>query len=369
MKKIKVLYIITSLGLGGAEKLLLSYLKRLNPVRYNFYVCTLRDKPDDLKPEISHYAQVYNLNMKNKFNPLTIFSLLKVIKTIRPDIIHTHLFQPRIYASIAHLFNRKSVLITQKHSVVNPKKHHFFLILEMICILLNKKIVAISESVKDSLRRYELIPASKILVLPNGIDYMEFNSNMNKNKIQLKKGLILGTVGRVEKSKGIEYLLKAMPKILAKFPDTRLEILGEGSEMENLKYLSNKLKISNSVIFFGKLVNPIPNYSRMDIFILPSILEGFGIVLLEAMAMGIPVVATNVHGIKEVVINGESGILVPPKSADAIADAIFNIIERPELSKKLIEQGLLRAKLFDVQLHLKKLENLYYSLLGAESYL
>ena len=107
----------------------------------------------------------------------------------------------------------------------------------------------------------------------------------------------------------------------------------------------------------------------MDIFILPSILEGFGIVLLEAMAMGIPVVATNVHGIKEVVINGESGILVPPKSADAIADAIFNIIERPELSKKLIEQGLLRAKLFDVQLHLKKLENLYYSLLGAESYL
>jgi glycosyltransferase involved in cell wall biosynthesis len=233
---------------------------------------------------------------------------------------------------------------------------------------LNKKIIAISESVKASLHKYELIPAKKIIVLTNGIDFLEFNSNMSKNKQEVEKGLVLGTVGRVEKTKGLDYLLNAMPKILERYPDARLEIIGDGSELEHLKILSKKLKISNSVFFFGKLVNPIPSYNRMDIFILPSILEGFGIVLLEAMAVGIPVVATNVHGIKEVVINGESGILVPPKNADAIADAVFKIIEQPELSEKLIEQGLLRARLFDVQVNLKKLENLYYSLLGAESY-
>jgi glycosyltransferase involved in cell wall biosynthesis len=159
-----------------------------------------------------------------------------------------------------------------------------------------------------------------------------------------------------------------MKKILARYPNTRLEIIGDGSALEDLKALSKKLNISNSVKFFGKLANPIPIYNRMGIFILPSVLEGFGIVLLEAMAAGIPVIASNVDGIKEVVVDGESGILVPPKNPDAIADAVFRIIEQPQLANKFVEQGLLRAKLFDVRSHLKKLENFYYSLLGAESY-
>ncbi len=106
----------------------------------------------------------------------------------------------------------------------------------------------------------------------------------------------------------------------------------------------------------------------MDIFILPSILEGFGIVLLEAMAAGIPVVASDVDGIREVVIQGESGILIPPKNPDAIASAVIQLIENPQLVKNLVENGLKRARLFDVQDHIMKLESLYSNLLGAESY-
>jgi glycosyltransferase involved in cell wall biosynthesis len=180
--------------------------------------------------------------------------------------------------------------------------------------------------------------------------------------------MIIGAVCRLEPQKGLSYLLLAMKIILAKFPETRLEIVGDGSLLGELQDLNKKLGISNSVFFFGKFAEVIPFYNRMDIFVLPSLYEGFGIVLLEAMASGVPVVATNVDGIKEVIIDGESGILIPPKSPEAIAGAVIKIIENPQLASGLIEQGFKRARLFDIQEHVMKIDNLYTNLLGVESY-
>jgi len=368
MKKTKILYVITSLGIGGAENLLLSYLKNLDRKKYNFFVCCLRDKPDDLISEISEYAQIINMKMKSKFNPFVVFRLSRVIKEIEPQIIHTHLFQPRIYATFAHLLHRRSVLITHKHSIVNPRKHHIFLLLELAAISFNKKVVAISDSVKESLCKYEFIPNSKIFVLANSIDFLKFNEGFKNKRYLIEKSIVIGTVGRVERVKGINYLLLAMKILLGQYPNAKLEVIGEGSQLDELKLLAEKIGISNSVIFFGKLANPIPNYRKMDVFVLPSLLEGFGLVLLEAMAAGIPVVATNVHGIKEVIVDGKCGILVPPKNPEAIAKAITRIIENHQLRKELVDEGLNRARSFDIREHLLKLENLYNILLGVESY-
>jgi len=368
MGKIKILYVITSLGLGGAEKLLLYYLKNLDKQKYSLYVCCFRERPDDFNEEMSKYAKIINLKIENKFNPVIIFYIWKLIREIKPDIIHTHLFQPRVYTSIANLFNNRSVLITQKHSIVNPKKHNIFILFEMISIWMNKKVIAISESVKNSLIKYEFIPQHKIFVLPNCIDYQTFHKASNRQFIRKSDEIVIGTVGRLEKVKGISYLLLAMKIILTKFPDARLEIVGDGSQAGELVGITKKLGISNSVKFFGKFTDVIPFYNKMNIFILPSILEGFGIVLLEAMAAGIPVVASDVDGIREVVIQGESGILIPPKNPDAIASAVIQLIENPQLVKSLVENGLKRARLFDVQDHIMKLESLYSNLLGAESY-
>ena len=224
MTKIKILYITTSLGLGGAEKLLLSYLKNLDKNKYELYLCCLREKPDDLMPEMSNYAHVTNLKIKNKFNPLAIFYIFKLIRKIKPKIIHTHLFQPRVYTTIAHIFTNDAILITQKHSIVNPRKHHIFIILEMICISLNKKVIAISKSVKNSLNKYEFIPTKKIFVLPNCIDYKKFNAVATLKNISKREKIVIGTVGRLEKEKGINFLLLAMNSILIKFPNVKLEI-------------------------------------------------------------------------------------------------------------------------------------------------
>lgn len=368
MRKTKILYVITSLGLGGAENLLLSYVKRLDRNKYSFYVCCLREKPDDLILDISDYAEVTNLRINNKFNPIVIFHLIKLIRQIQPDLIHTHLFQARFYTTIAHLIYRRGILFTHKHNNVNPIKHNIFIFLEMLSILFNKKVIAISQSVKKSLIKYEFVPEKKIYVIPNGIDYQKFSKSVKFEDYSKEKGIVIGTVCRLEWQKGIIYLLFAMKIILAKFPDTRLEIVGDGSLLGELKDFSRKLGISNSVNFFGKFADVIPFYKRMSVFVLPSLYEGFGIVLLEAMAAGVPVVATNVDGIKEVVINGESGILVPPKNPEAIASAVIKIIENPQLAGDLVEQGLKRSRLFDIQEHVMKIDNFYTNLLGVESY-
>ena len=368
MRKINILYVITSLGLGGAENLLLSHLLRLDRSKYNFFVGVLREKPDDLLSEISKYAEVRILAVKNKFNPRVILNLRKLIKQIQPDIIHTHLFQARFYTTIAYLFSRRTILITHKHNNVNLKKHNIFILLEMASILFNKKVIAISQSVKKSLMKFEFVPSKKIFVVQNGIDFQKFYKSAVSKRYSNNKPMIIGTVCRLEPQKGISYLLLAMKIILAKFPHTRLEIVGDGSLLGELRDLTKKLGISNSVFFFGKFAEVIPFYNRMDIFVLPSLYEGFGIVLLEAMASQVPVVATNVDGIKEVIIDRESGILVPPKNPEAIANAVMKIFENPQLAENLVEQGLKRSKLFDIQEHVMKIENLYKNLLGVESY-
>ena len=367
MQQIKILYVITSLGLGGAEKLLLSYLEGLDPNKYKFYVCTLRDKPNDLASEISKHAELYNLNVKNRFNPLIVIPLRKLIKRLQPDIIHTHLMQARIYSVIAQLGMKRHLLITHKHNNVNLNKHNLFILFEMISLRFYDKIIAISHSVKQSLMKLEFAPQEKIYVLQNCVDYALYNDNSRNNSVFGGNPIILGTVCRLEPQKGIRYLLLAMKTILTKFPDVKLEIVGTGSLLNELQNLANELKISNSIKFLGKFADVIPFYKRMDIFVLPSLYEGFGIVILEAMAMGIPIVATNVDGIKEVVINGESGILIPPKNPEAIANAVNYLIDNPRVSEKLITEGKKRAKLFDIHDHLMKLDKLYTSLLRTQS--
>lgn len=367
MKKIKVLYVITSTGFGGAERLLLSYLKLLDRSKYDFYVCSLREKPDDLQKELSEYSHLINLKIKNKFNVLVVPKLIKVINRIEPDIIHTHLFQARFYTTIAHFFSKKPILITHKHNNVNLIKHNIFIILEMISIFFNDKVIAISNAVAQSLIKLEFVPSKKIFILHNGIDFQKFYKIADNKPISSSSKITIGVVCRLERQKGILYLLLAMKIILAKFPTAKLEIVGDGSLLEELEKFSKKIGISNSVKFFGKFADVIPFYKRMNIFVLPSIYEGFGIVLLEAMAAGVPVVATSVDGVKEVVNDGEDGVLVRPKDPQAIADAVIKIIENDQLTERLVMTGYRRAELFDIREHVFKLHNFYNNLLGVES--
>jgi glycosyltransferase involved in cell wall biosynthesis len=148
-----------------------------------------------------------------------------------------------------------------------------------------------------------------------------------------KTACVIGTVSRLERAKGIDYLISAMPKVLSQHPDTVLVIVGDGSKRPELSSLSCKLGISQNVIFTGQLPDPGLAFAIMDVFVLPSLKEALGIAILEAMAFSLPVVATDVGGIPEAVAHNKTGILVPPGNQDAIASALLELIENQTMRK------------------------------------
>ncbi len=144
---------------------------------------------------------------------------------------------------------------------------------------------------------------------------------------------VIGTVARLERAKGIRYLVSAMPKVISGFPDTVLVIVGDGSKRSELTSLSCELGISQNVIFTGQLTDPGPILSILDVFVLPSLREALGIAILEAMAFSLPVVATRVGGIPEAVVHSETGVLLPPGNSEAIARALLRLAENPAMRR------------------------------------
>src|SRR3989338_5993828 len=234
------------------------------------------------------------------------FSLWRVAKKEKPDIIHAHWILPQGFtaAIIGRLF-RIPVIITAHAGDVFPLGNLFFRLLSR---------VSISSSAAAAMRKKHAI-----------------------------KGKMLLFVGRLAEKKGARYLVAAMEDILKKFPAAKLVIVGDGPEKAALVRQSQQLGLSGSIIFAGSVANQSlpPYYRAADVFVLPSIVdsrgdtEGLGVVLLEAITAGIPVVASNVGGIPDIVIHGKTGLLVGQKNPWQLAEAVIRILSGSELRKKL----------------------------------
>ena len=199
------------------------------------------------------------------------------------------------------------------------------------------------------LRKYR----DKIVVIPNGINLEGFNVRYSKKECREKLGLPLGKkillyFGYLSPYKGPDVLVKAMTKIIKDVPDAELVFAGKGVMREELEMLSKDLGIEKNVKFAGfveERLKPL-YYKAADVFCLPSTMstESFGIVNLEAMACGVPIVASKIGGVPDVVKDGENGLLAPPKDSDALADAIIYLLENDEVREKMGKSGREKVK-------------------------
>jgi len=215
-----------------------------------------------------------------------------------------------------------------------------------------KKIIATTNIIKNTSSWLKPVK-NKIEVIPNGVDLNVFTPNISGQEIRQKYQIddnesILLFVGRLTFYKGVEYVLQALSIIKKKINNVRLIIVGKGYLEKQLKALCASLGIEKSVIFAGRVSdNMLPKYyAAADVFVLPStsIAEGFGIVLLEAMASGKPVVASNVGGIPEVIIDGSSGILVPPRETKDLAESVIHLLSNPAMSRAMGHEGRIIAE-------------------------
>jgi len=349
--------------IGGIENNAYHVAKGLVKRGYNVTVlCSGNEKEDNidgikivrapLKAKVSNAA----------VSPSIPILLLKELRK-QPDMLYVHMPNPftNAWLAIISYFKKLPPMIVMYHSDI-LKKHPFTRALKKVYTsplfqgkLLRKAEVIFATSpnyvkLSDILYKYTY----KVRIVPNGIDLSEFKPGSSTQKFREKHGLtkkdkVILFTGRLIPYKGVQYLIKALPKVIKKVPEVKLLIVGEGPEKENWRRLAEEEGVSDRVIWAGKLSwsDLKKAYAACDVFVLPSVMktEAFGIVLLEAMAMGKPVITTTISG-TEYVVRG-AGIAVPPKDSDSLANAIIQVLSNKNKAKKMSVKSSQKVKEFE----------------------
>jgi len=259
---------------------------------------------------LSHSPLIYTLSLL----PFIFFQSLRLMKKEKIDILHCQGFLSSVLGfCISKITGVPYVTTVQRmESRRNPLKN-FIYRNAAVCI-------GVSRAVGDYFKE---IGCKNVEVIPNGVDLKRFENLERKPH----EGFVVATVARLEKVKGIEYLIKSISNLKSQISNLTCLIIGDGSERKNLENLVGKLDLKEKVKFLGEIPNEkIPDYlAQVDCFVLPSLREGFGIALLEAQAAGIPVIGTKIGGILDLIEDGKTGLLVSPGNSQAIAEAINKI--------------------------------------------
>jgi len=362
MKKINILYVIGQLGRGGAELQLVELVKGLNKNKYNMTVCCLSDKKLDLKNELQkENIHFIILKKKLKFDITRIPRLIKVIKKNNINIVHSFLSTANLWIRLSVLFIKKPPIITTSLRNCGYRVHkRLYPTLEVLLNKYSNKIIENSITGKNFIIKNFKTPNKKLEVIYNGVDLSKFDfKSENKNK-----NFIVGICARLDKQKNHKNFLEAAKIISKRFPNVKFLIVGDGSLRKDLENYSKKLGISNKITFTG-VRKDIPDIlKKIDISVLSSNYEGLPNIILESMASSKPVVATTVGGIPEAVIDGKTGILVPPKNPEALANAIIKLLKNPKLREKMGKAGRKRVeKYFTIKKMVKEYEKVYDELI------
>lgn len=364
MGKIKVLHFITGIDIGGAELLLLNYLKNAKNGQYDFSVAYLKGNSGLLKSYQEAGITLYPLPLMSRNIFIRIYKLYKIIKSEKFDILHNHLIHSIIIGRILGWICRVRVILSTEHNLFEWGASGY--LIKFIYKITNRAddaIIAISEAVKQSFVRHTRIKPDRISVIYNGIGLREFRDDSRKVTKFKEHYPVIGCVSRLHPVKGQRYLIEAISSIIDEYPELMLVLVGGGDSREELVQLSNKLGVIKHVSFEGPQENIAGYLHAFDIFVLPSIQEGLSISLIEALAAGKNIIASDIGGIPEVVENMKEGILVPVKDSLAIADGIKKILLNKELAISFRENALAKAETtFDINQMIKAIDKLYSDL-------
>ncbi|MHC4190259.1 MAG: glycosyltransferase [Planctomycetota bacterium] len=307
--------------------------------------------------------KLIEIYMKGEWDIVAVLKLRKILKKIKPDVLHLH-------TSHAHTLGLLAGKLAKAKKIVATRRMDFPIGGFFSRLKYNKvdKIVGISEIIKEILVRGG-VKEEKITVIYSAADRAPVTE---KSDLQERLGLkrdyrILGTVASLVERKGHRYLFEATVKVKEEFPQIKLLVVGEGPLKKDLKKLAEKLSSENEIIFTGFRKDIPEILSILDVFVSASLKEGLGVSLLEAANYGLPIVATNAGGIPEVVEDGVTGFLVPPKDSEALAEKIIYLLSHPKEARKMGENGKERVrKNFSVEQMVNSYTKLYEGFIRQE---
>ncbi len=375
--KLRVLHVIGGGEFGGAEQHILNLLKAFPADEVEATVVCFYDSvfANQLREA---GIKVVTLNQFGRFDLRLLRALKHVIAQCNPDIVHTHGIKANFFARLAAK-NIAPILLTTVHSnlrydYVHPLAYLIVYWMERLTRRYNRHYIAISAAISEILQQNG-IPREQISLIYNGIDLKPFRHTGqragDRARLLADWGLpanafVFGTAARFVPVKGLSYLIEGFAKFIAadKGGAYRLVLVGDGSERDKLEALVDSLGLRELVHFTGFRQDVPVCLHAFDAFIHSSIYEGMGYTIVEAMASELPVAATSVGGVVELVVPDQTGLLMPPGSPEAIASAMHTLARDPQLRDRLVEQALKQVEgSFTIEQMASKTLALYRTLL------
>lgn len=349
----KVLHIQKAKGISGSENHLLTLLPRLKRKELDIQFLGLveaRRGTDEFCVKLEQRGIATTvIPIRADFDPICLWQTYSFIKKAKPDLVHTHLIHGDLYGTVAAKLASVPHVISTKHGYSSFHKISKFYRLNKFIARFVDRYITISQALQEYCAEAEGIPKSKMVAIHYALDSISLNGDRTVKMIRSdynvpSDSFLLVIIGRLIEVKGHKYLFEAIREVKERGKNVRLLVVGDGALRHSLEQAVVELGIRQEVSFLGFRTDVCGILLASDLFLLPTLGEGFGLVLLEAMAAGKPIVASNVTSIPEVVVNGETGLLVPPRDSHALAEAIDRFLGEPELRGKMGEASRQRVK-------------------------
>ncbi|MDP2928050.1 MAG: glycosyltransferase family 4 protein [Candidatus Omnitrophota bacterium] len=330
-----ILFIANHLNVGGISSYLLTLAGGLKQKGHQVYLASSGGELEDKFIQAGITLFKAPLKTKNEISHKIIFSFWKLRKVARKfniDLIHSHSRTTQVLGDLLGRSLAKPHIFTC-HGFFKPK------LSRRIFGCWGQKVIAISQQVKEHLIIDFKLDENKISVIHNGIDTKNFGDfsarDMMRKDLGINDALLVGIIARLSDVKGHTYLIQAMPEVIKNFPNAKLLIIGRGKTKDALIKETHDLGLGGSIAFIPEAKNTKDLLAAMDIFVMPSLQEGLGLALLEAMAQGVAVVGSAVGGIKTLIQDKLNGLLVAPADVPALAQAIITLLNDSRLRRNL----------------------------------
>ncbi|WP_319586817.1 glycosyltransferase [uncultured Desulfobulbus sp.] len=374
MKKCHVMHVVDSLEVGGMENGVVNLANHIDKERFIFSVCCLSHPGNMSKRITDKGVTVFCLNWRGGFTLGLFWKIYQAMKERKVNIVHTHGWLTLLYCSVPSVLLR-TILVNGEHGLFYLEKFRRLIAYKIISLAV-EKYVPVSYSLEKELLRILKIDKNKIVTIPNGVDLQAFSPLTREEIATVKQELsipasvsLIGSVGRLEPVKNFAMLLRVFANLSKNNNNLHCILIGDGSLRRELEVLATELGVEGKVHFTGKISNPYQVTPLLDIFVSTSLSEGMSNTILEAMACGIPIVATNVGDNSRLVQDGKNGFLVNPENAILLEKAIHLLLSDDVKRKAfgIISREIVENK-FDIMNMIAKYQDIYIKILFKKGY-
>ena len=336
----RILHVTFNMGYGGTEQVIRQLILNSNPEQFEHEIVCIDGTIGALGETLARNGiTVHSLPRRSGLDFQLIRQLRQLLRRRNIDVVHCHQYTPWTYGWFAH-WGTGARLVFTEHGRFHPDRYRRKArLLNPLMARTTGHLVAISEATKQALVEYEYLPSKRIQVIYNGIAALDVTASdiaAERQRWQLPENLpILGTVARLDPVKNQSAILRASKTLLDEGLDHRVLLVGDGPERQALEQQANELGLEQQVCFTGFIEQPAPLLGLMDVFLLPSFTEGTSMTLLESMSLGRPAVVTKVGGNPEIVVQNQTGLVIPVDDGPELARALQSLLATPEKRQQL----------------------------------